>query len=51
VTELADACRRLLADPPARSELAEAGLALIRERYTWERQVDVLLDLYGLQER
>jgi glycosyltransferase involved in cell wall biosynthesis len=45
---LADACVRLLRDPGERVRLATAALALVEERFTWERQVDALLGLYGL---
>ena len=45
---LAEACVRLLRDPAERRRLSEAAVALVEERFTWERQVDALLALYGL---
>jgi glycosyltransferase involved in cell wall biosynthesis len=45
--ELAAACVRLLDEPDERVRLAVAAHALVRERYSWERQVDALLALYG----
>jgi glycosyltransferase involved in cell wall biosynthesis len=44
--ELAAACLRLLRDPAYRRRLADAAAALISERYSWERQVQALRDLY-----
>jgi hypothetical protein len=37
----------LLDEPDERVRLAVAAHALVRERYSWERQVDALLALYG----
>ena len=45
--DLAAACVRLLDEPDERVRLAVAAHALVRERYSWERQVDALLALYG----
>jgi len=39
---------RLLRDGGERSRLAAAALALVEERFTWQRQVDALMELYGL---
>lgn len=45
---LADACVRLLGDQAERRRLSEAAVALVEERFTWERQVDALMALYGV---
>ena len=45
---LAEACVRLLREPAERRRLSEAAVALVEERFTWERQVDALMALYGL---
>jgi glycosyltransferase involved in cell wall biosynthesis len=45
---LAGECVRLLRDAGERSRLAAAALALVERRFTWERQVDALMDLYGV---
>src|SRR5436190_19311628 len=45
--ELAAACVRLLRTPAEGARLAQEGLALVHERFTWRRQVDALAELYG----
>ena len=45
---LADACGQLLRDGAERSMLAASALRLVEERFTWERQVDALLGIYGI---
>jgi glycosyltransferase involved in cell wall biosynthesis len=45
---LAEACVRLLRDGAERARLARSALALAEERFTWERQVDALMELYSL---
>jgi len=46
--EIAAAAASLLADPGARRALAEAARNLIEERYTWDRQAEAMLALYGV---
>jgi glycosyltransferase involved in cell wall biosynthesis len=43
---MAAAAERLLASPGERRSLAREARALVEERYSWERQVDILLGLY-----
>ncbi len=45
--ELAAAVTRVLGDAELSGRLAGAAHALILERYTWERQAERLLELYG----
>jgi glycosyltransferase involved in cell wall biosynthesis len=45
---IASAAARLLAEPASRSALATAARRLIVERYTWDRQAEAMLALYGL---
>jgi glycosyltransferase involved in cell wall biosynthesis len=45
---IAAACVRLLREGEERARLARAALSLVEERFTWERQVDALMELYGL---
>ena len=44
---IAAAAAELLADAQLRARLATAARSLILERYTWERQAERLLQLYG----
>ena len=46
--EIAAAAGRLLTEPVSRSALARAARGLIEERYTWDRQAEAMLALYGL---
>lgn len=43
--ELAAACARLLADPLLRQRLGEAAAREVRDRYTWDRNVERVIDL------
>ena len=45
--DIAAAAARLLEDPGERGRLATSGRALVEARYSWERQVEALLALYG----
>jgi glycosyltransferase involved in cell wall biosynthesis len=45
--ELAAGAARLLEDGGERVRLADAAHALVRRDYTWERQIDRLLELYA----
>lgn len=49
--ELAEACSRLLSDPARRRALAQEAFELVRRRYSWERKVDELLELYDANLR
>ena len=44
---LARAVRRLLDDDSLRASLGEAGVRRVRDRYTWERVADAMLDVYA----
>jgi glycosyltransferase involved in cell wall biosynthesis len=44
---IAAALRTLLADPALREMLGRAGSERVRQRFTWERSTDALLDAYG----
>lgn len=44
---LAAAIEKLLADPALRARMGAAGRARVRERFTWERSVARLEELYG----
>ncbi len=46
--EIAAAASRLLIESASRSALARAARGLIEERYTWDRQAEAMLALYGL---
>jgi glycosyltransferase involved in cell wall biosynthesis len=46
--ELASACVQLLRDRTRSGRLADAAVSLVAERFSWERQVQALLDAYGL---
>ena len=45
--EFADAASSLLADAALRTSIATAAHQLVAERYSWETQVERLLELYG----
>jgi glycosyltransferase involved in cell wall biosynthesis len=45
--EFATSAVSLLEDPSERESLARAARELVGERYSWERQVESLLELYG----
>lgn len=49
--EIAAAAVALMADADRRCAVAEAAHQLILERYTWQRQAERLLDLYGVPDR
>jgi glycosyltransferase involved in cell wall biosynthesis len=44
--ETAAAVLRLLDDPELRARLGHAGRALVERRFTWERHVQQLVELY-----
>ena len=45
---LADAINRLIADPLLRNRLIEAGLADVRERFTWDMVLPRYRELLGV---
>jgi D-inositol-3-phosphate glycosyltransferase len=44
---VAEAVRRLLADPALRATLGAAGTRRARERYSWQRVADSIVETYG----
>jgi glycosyltransferase involved in cell wall biosynthesis len=44
--EIAAAIRKLANDPALRHEMGEAGIKAVKQKYSWEREQNILLQLY-----